>query len=132
MLSIKNKTIQVLLISSALFCFSNIANAVELTGCAAKKEDINHQIKMAQMHNNEHRVLGLMEALKETEANCTEDALLQKRLKNITDKQQKVDQRLAELKETQNSGRLDKIQKKQRKLDAAKDELAIAKAELNR
>lgn len=132
MLLNKNTIISSLVIVPALFIASHSVAAAELTGCAAKKQDITRQIEYARAHNNQHRVNGLTTALQEVEANCTDASLQKERQQKIAEKQEKVNERTAELKEAQDSGRQDKIAKKQQKLAEAKEELAAAQAELSR
>lgn len=132
MLLMKNTIISSLVIAPALFIASHSAAAAELTGCAAKKQEISRQIDQARAHNNQHRVNGLTTALEEVEANCTDASLLKERQQKVAEKQQKVNERMAELKEVQDAGRQDKVEKKQQKLAEAKEELAEAQAELSR
>jgi len=103
-----------------------------LTGCAAKKDDIQQQIDYAKAHNNSYRIAGLEKALSEVSANCTDASLRADREADVRKKEQKVAEREQELNEAKATGRTDKIQKKQEKLDDAKEELADAKAELNK
>jgi Protein of unknown function (DUF1090) len=103
-----------------------------LTGCAAKKADIEQQIDYAKAHNNSHRVAGLEKALAEVSANCTDASLRAQREADVRKKEQKVTEREQELTEAQGSGRADKIKKKQEKLEDAKEELNAAKAELDK
>ncbi|MDX6018819.1 DUF1090 domain-containing protein [Scandinavium sp. V105_16] len=106
--------------------------AAGLTGCAAKKADIEQQIDYAKAHNNSYRVAGLEKALAEVTANCTDASLRADREADVRKKEQKVAEREQELNEAKASGRADKIEKKQEKLNDAKDELAQAKDELNK
>ncbi|SNY62404.1 DUF1090 domain-containing protein [Enterobacter sp. CC120223-11] len=103
-----------------------------LTGCAAKKAEIQQQIDYAKAHNNSYRIAGLEKALAETSANCTDASLRAEREADVRKKEQKVAEREQELNEAKASGRNDKIAKKQEKLEDAKEELAEAKAELNK
>ncbi len=132
MLSIKKTIMSTLVIAPALFSFSTGVSAAELTGCAAKKQEITRQLEYARTHNNQHRVNGLTTALAEVEAHCTDASLQKERQQKVAEKQEKVNERQAELKEAQSSGRSDKVAKKQQKLDEAKEELAAAQAELQR
>jgi hypothetical protein len=104
----------------------------DLTGCAAKKADIQQQIDYAKAHNNSYRIAGLEKALSEVSANCTDASLRAEREDDVRKKEQKVAEREQELTEAKATGRADKIQKKQEKLDEAEHELADAKAELNK
>lgn len=132
MLLNKNTIMSSLVIVPALFISSHSVAAAELTGCAAKKQEITRQLEYARTHNNQHRVNGLTTALEEVEAHCTDASLQKERQQKVAEKQEKVNERQAELKEAQASGRSDKVAKKQQKLDEAKEELAAAQAELQR
>lgn len=132
MLLNKNTIMSSLVIVPALFISSHSVAAAELTGCAAKKQEITRQLEYARAHNNQHRVNGLTTALEEVEAHCTDASLQKERQQKVAEKQEKVNERQAELKEAQASGRSDKVAKKQQKLDEAKEELAAAQAELQR
>lgn len=101
-----------------------------LTGCAAKKDDIQQQIDYAKAHNNSYRLSGLEKALSEVSAHCTDASLRAEREADVAKKEQKVAEREQELAEAKATGRPDKIQKKQEKWDDAKRELADAKASL--
>lgn len=114
---------------AVLFCSNSFA-ASNLTGCAAKKDEITKQIAAAKTHGNTSRVSGLTTALQEVNDHCTDELLLRGRQDKVAEKQRKVSERVEELKDAQNSGRDDKIAKKQSKLDAAKQELVEAQAEL--
>ncbi|HEX4502771.1 MAG TPA: DUF1090 domain-containing protein [Scandinavium sp.] len=103
-----------------------------LTGCAAKKDEIQQQLDYAKKYNNSGQIAGLEKALKEVNANCTDASLRAEREADVREKEQKVTEREQELTEAKATGRSDKIQKKQEKLDDAKEELADAKAELNK
>lgn len=103
-----------------------------LTGCAAKKAEIQQQIDYAKAHDNSYRVAGLEKALAETSAHCTDASLRADREADVRKKEQKVAERQQELAEAKASGRSDKIAKKQEKLEDAQQELAEAKAELTK
>lgn len=103
-----------------------------LTGCAAKKANIERQLDYAKSHGNSYRVAGLEKALAETSAHCTDASLRADRESDVRKKEQKVAERQQELNEAKASGRSDKIAKKQAKLEDAKEELAEAKAELTK
>jgi len=125
----KNTTLALLLLAlPALPAFAQS----NLTGCAAKKDDIQQQIDYAKTHNNSYRIAGLEKALSEVNANCSDASLRADREADVRKKEQKVAEREQELTEAKATGHTDKIQKKQEKLVDAKEELADAKAELNK
>ncbi len=63
-----------LLLGLALFPFSGSLMAAESL-CQQKEQDIQHEIAMAQQHNNQRRVNGLERAFTEVRANCSDDKL---------------------------------------------------------
>ncbi len=104
----------------------------ELTGCAAKKHEIQQQIDYAKTDGNERRVRGLEKALAEVNDNCTDESLLRERQIKVQEKERTVSERITELEEAKETGRRDKINNKQKKLEEAKQELAEAKAALRK
>lgn len=110
--------------------FTLSAHANGLTGCAAKKADIEQQLAQAKNHNNAGQIKGLTKALAEVNANCTDASLMAERNAKITEKERKVAERQTELNQAQASGRADKIAKKQHKLAEAEQELKAAQGML--
>lgn len=104
----------------------------QLTGCAAKEQDIKQQIEQAHKHNNQHRVDGLQKALREVREHCTDESLHRERLSDVHEKEHEVKQRLRDLDEAKKSGNPQKIEKRNKKLKEARQELADAKAELSK
>lgn len=111
---------------------ASAAEQSELTGCAAKQYDIEKQIDYARTHGNQHRIAGLETALAEVKASCTESGLLAERQEKVREKERKVAERMAELKQAQETGSHDKIMKKQKKLAEAQEELGAAQHALSR
>lgn len=105
---------------------SFVQAASELTGCAAKKADIEQQLKYANQHNNMARVAGLEKALREVESHCTDSSLLKQRQEKVAAKKEDVQKREQELAQAQIEGRASKIEKRQQKLAEAREELQEA------
>ncbi|MGX5028149.1 DUF1090 domain-containing protein [Enterobacter asburiae] len=103
-----------------------------LTGCAAKRQNIEQQIRQAETHENSYRVEGLKKAYAEVVATCTDASLRKEREADVRKKQQKVSEREQELQQANASGRPDKIAKKRAKLEEARAELLAAEAELTK
>ncbi|WP_431140490.1 DUF1090 domain-containing protein [Enterobacter mori] len=103
-----------------------------LTGCAAKRENIEQQIRYAETHGNAYRVEGLKKAYAEVVANCSDESLKKEREADVLKKQQKLIEREQEREEANASGRTDKIAKKQAKLEEARAELKEVEAELSK
>ncbi|HIE5387248.1 TPA: DUF1090 domain-containing protein [Enterobacter cancerogenus] len=116
---------------AASFSTSTLA-ADSLSGCAAKKQNVQQQIDQAKKYGNTHRVAGLEKAYSEIEENCTDASLEKAREEKVSEKEQKVAEREQELREAKASGRSDKIAKKEKKLEEARDELKEARADLNK
>lgn len=111
--------------------FSALADDA-LTGCAAKRHNIEQQIRQAETHENSYRLDGLKKAYAEVVATCTDASLKKEREADIRKKQQKVSEREQELQDANASGRTDKIAKKRAKLEEARAELLAAEAELTK
>ncbi|MGC0915012.1 DUF1090 domain-containing protein [Pantoea agglomerans] len=106
--------------------------ASDLTGCAAKKQEIETQLSFARQHNNTHQVAGLEKALSEVNQNCTESSLLKQGQEKVAEKKLKVQEREQELAKAKAEGRsASKIQKREDKLADARQELKEAEQALH-
>lgn len=123
---------KILIILSTIIIPFTAVNAEKPTGCAAKKQNIETQIKYAKDAGNTNRVRGLEKALAETNAHCTDTNLTQQRQQKINEKERKVQKRQQELNEAKSKNDAQKIAKKQKKLAEAQTELNEAKRNLNR
>ncbi|AFJ48490.1 DUF1090 domain-containing protein [Shimwellia blattae] len=112
--------------------YSYAAHAEALTGCAAKRAEIENQIAYAKAHNNHHQVAGLEAALNETRLHCTEAGLLRERQQKVAEKERKVAEREAELTNAIETGSAKKITRKKKKVAEAQEELQEAKDALER
>lgn len=111
---------------------SALAATPVATGCEAKRQDIEQQLRYARSQGNDHRAAGLEKALSEVKTHCTEDGLRAEREADVRKKTLKVQEREQELAEARADGRTEKIAKKQEKLDEARAELDEARAKLAR
>ncbi|EQA6242196.1 DUF1090 domain-containing protein [Enterobacter ludwigii] len=111
---------------------SALAATPVATGCEAKRQDIEQQLRYARTQGNDHRAAGLEKALSEVKTHCTEDGLRAEREADVRKKTLKVQEREQELAEARADGRTEKIAKKQEKLDEARAELDEARAKLAR
>jgi uncharacterized protein HemX len=123
---------KIFLILSAVFIPLTAVNAGTPTGCAAKKQNIEAQLKYAKDAGNTNQVRGLEKALAETNAHCTDANLTKQRQQKINEKERKVQKRQQELNEAKSKNDAQKIAKKQKKLAEAQTELNEAKRDLNR
>ncbi|EGJ5260342.1 DUF1090 domain-containing protein [Salmonella enterica subsp. enterica serovar Typhimurium] len=112
--------------------FSLNTSAADLTGCAAKRADIENQLQYAREHNNSHQITRLQVALDKNKTNCTDAALSLERQHKIAEKQRKVAEREQELAIAGETGDQKQIKQKEKKLTKAKEELAEAQSLLTR
>lgn len=126
----KNQSIIAVIVTMGISLSAQAEEA--LTGCAAKRYNIEQQIRQAETHENSYRVKGLKKAYAEIVATCTDASLTKEREADVLKKQQKVIEREQELQEANASGRADKIAKKQAKLNESRADLQEAEAELKK
>ncbi|MFI8482707.1 DUF1090 domain-containing protein [Pseudomonas sp. NPDC078700] len=103
-----------------------------LTGCAAKKQDIQKQIEFAKAHGNSDQQAGLEKALSEVNEHCTDDSLKKDREKDVLDAKHEVSEREADLDKAMKKGDIDKINKRKEKLAESRKELQEALQELDK
>jgi Protein of unknown function (DUF1090). len=77
-----------------------------------KKQNIERQLSYAKAHNNAYRVSGLEKALSEVESGCSDTSLERSRAEKVSEKQRKVSEREAELREAKETGDAEKVAKK--------------------
>ena len=97
--------------------------APELTGCAAKRQEISTQIEHAKAAGNSSQQAGLEKALSEVNANCTDAGLLKEQEKKVLDAKREVSRRQADLDKATSKGDPDKINKRKDKLAESRKEL---------
>ncbi|RJX83042.1 DUF1090 domain-containing protein [Pseudomonas sp. LS-2] len=97
--------------------------APELTGCAAKRQDISTQIEQAKAAGNSNQQAGLEKALSEVTANCTDAGLLKEQEKKVLDAKREVSRRQADLDKANSKGDPEKINKRKDKLAESRKEL---------
>lgn len=107
-------------------------DAPELTGCAAKKQDIINQIEQAKSHGNADQQAGLEKALSEVTANCTDASLKKERENKVLDAKHEVSKRQADLDKAMKKGDPEKINKRKDKLAESRKELQEAVDELDK
>ncbi|BBP80801.1 hypothetical protein PHLH8_04430 [Pseudomonas sp. Pc102] len=123
-----------LLLLTAGLALAGIAHATEAppTGCAAKRQALEARIEQARVHGNDAQVAGLQKALDEVTAHCTDAGLRQQREDAIAKHRAEVREREADLREARAKGDVEKIAKREAKLDEARRELNAAEAQLQR
>lgn len=108
---------------------THVANAKSLTGCDAKRAQLQQQINYAKQQGNVHQVRGLQRALKANHANCDDESLKNKAQDKIKDKQADIRELNVDLQKARSEGDQKKIREKQQKLRDAKRDLQIAQRE---
>jgi rubrerythrin len=107
----------------ALTLVSLSAGAWAVSPCQEKAKDIQREISYAEKHHNQNRINGLKKALDEVNAHCSDRQVLADHQKKIARQKDEVTERRQELNEAKQKGDADKIDKRERKLREAQDEL---------
>jgi hypothetical protein len=97
--------------------------ASQLSGCAAKRQDITTQIENAKAAGNASQQAGLEKALSEMNANCTDADLLKQQEQKVLDAKREVSRRQADLNKAMSKGDPEKIDKRKDKLAESRKEL---------
>ena len=100
-----------------------------LTGCAAKKADIQQQIDKSI---NPFEKAGLEKALSEVNEHCTDAGLKKEREQKVLDARHEVTQRTKDLDKAMKKGDAEKINKRKDKLAESKKELQQALDDLEK
>jgi hypothetical protein len=103
-----------------------------LTGCAAKRDEIQQQIEQAKAAGNSAQQAGLETALTQVKSNCTDEQLEKSREQKVLDAQHEVKKRENELQKAMSKGDPEKIDSRKNKLAEARKELDEAKKQLER
>ena len=106
--------------------------APELTGCAAKKQNIANQIEQAKSQGNSDQQAGLEKALEEVNAHCTDASLKKERENKVLDARHEVSKRQADLEKAMKKGDPEKINKRKDKLAESRKELQDALDEVDK
>lgn len=109
--------------------FSSDESCVEKTGCELKKCELGVQIIAAEKAKNKRQVVGLNKALDAINRDCSEATIKEHHSAKIMEKEKEITARTKDLEGAQASGKKDKIAKRIKKLEEAKDELLKLKAE---
>lgn len=122
------------IISTLLFTFSFIgfaqSNCKDLKGCERKLCELNIKLTAAKKTGNQNQIKGVQDAISKTKKNCTTKTVNNDLDKKVKKKQQKVNERTADLNEAvKDKESKEKIDKKRKKLNEAKAELNKALAE---
>ena len=123
-----------IILSTLLFTFSFIgfaqSNCKDLKGCERKLCELNIKLAAAKKAGNQNQIKGVQDAISQTKKNCTTKTVNNDLDKKVKEKQQKVNERTADLNEAiKGKESKEKIDKKRKKLDEAKAELNKALAE---
>jgi hypothetical protein len=104
----------------------------ELTGCAAKRQDLSTQIEQAKAQGNSDQQAGLEKALSEVTAHCTDAALKKERENKALDAKHEVSRRQTDLEKAMKKGDSEKINTLKDKLANSRKELQEALDELDK
>ncbi|MCC9061866.1 DUF1090 family protein [Flavobacterium piscisymbiosum] len=127
-------TLKTKILSIAFFTFSIIgfaqSNCTTLKGCERKLCELNTKLAAAKKAGNQNQIKGVEDAIAQTKKNCTTKTVNKDLDKKVKEKQQKVNERTADLNEAiKNNESKEKIDKKKKKLSEAKADLNKALAE---
>lgn len=113
----------------ALISFPGMGSASDdfAGGCKRKEQAIETKMEYARKHGNQEQFRGLEEALSQVRRWCSDGSLRAKAELKVLEKQDKVQERQADLDKAVAEGKGEKKRAKlQRKLSEAKEELAEA------
>ncbi|PIF59231.1 DUF1090 domain-containing protein [Flavobacterium plurextorum] len=122
------------ILSTLLLAFSFMgfaqSNCKDLKGCERKLCELNIKLAAAKKAGNQNQIKGVQDAISQTKKNCTTKTVNNDLDKKVKEKQQKVNERTADLNEAiKGKESKEKIDKKRKKLDEAKAELNKALTE---
>lgn len=123
---------KILLIAFFAFSFIGFAqsNCTTLKGCERKLCELNTKLTAAKKAGNQSQIKGVEDAIAQTKKNCTSKTVNKDLDKKVNEKQQKVNERTADLNEAiKDRESQEKIDKKRKKLNEAKADLNKALAE---
>lgn len=121
-------TLKTRILSVLFFTFSFIgfaqSNCATLKGCERKLCELNTKLVAAKKAGNKNQIKGVQDAISQTKKNCTTKTVNSNFDKKVKEKQQKVNEKAADLNEAINKNESEeKISKKRKKLTEAQDEL---------
>lgn len=127
-------TLKTKILSIAFFAISFIGfsqtNCATLKGCERKLCELNTKLAAAKKAGNQNQIKGVEDAISKTKKNCTTKTVTTDLDKKVKEKQQKVNERTADLNEAiKDKESKEKIDKKRKKLDEAKADLNKALTE---
>ncbi|WP_402721009.1 DUF1090 family protein [Janthinobacterium rivuli] len=124
-----SKTALALLLAFAASAAASAADT-QLAGCAAKRESIRSELRLAQEQGLADKVAGLTRALDEVNAHCRDNTLVERHNKKIVKAQAKVNQTERSLRLAQEANKQPKkIAKLEGKLEKARADLAALQAQ---
>jgi predicted RNase H-like nuclease (RuvC/YqgF family) len=126
-------TLKTKILSVAFFAISFIgfaqSNCKDLKGCERKLCELNIKLTAAKKAGNQNQIKGVEDAISQTKKNCTTKTVNNDLDKKVKEKQQKVNERTADLNEAiKDKESKEKIDKKRKKLDEEKADLNKALA----
>jgi len=106
--------------------------APQLTGCAAKRQDISARIELAKANGNSDHQAGLENALSEVSTTCADASLLKQLEQKVLEAKHDVSRRQSDLTKAMSKGDPDKINKRKDKLAESRKDLHDAQVELEK
>lgn len=104
----------------------------ELTGCAAKRQDLSTRIEQAKVDGSSDQQADLEKALSEVTTHCTDATLKKERENKVLDAKHEVSRRQTDLEKAMKKGDSEKINKLKDKLAKSRKELQDALDELDK
>jgi hypothetical protein len=127
-MNLKTKILSVVLFTISFIGFAQ-SNCKDLKGCKRKLCELNTKLVAAKKAGNQSQIKGVEDAISQTKKNCTTKTVNNDLDKKVNEKQQKVNERTADLnKAIKDQESKEKIDKKRKKLNEAKAELNKAVA----
>lgn len=105
-----------LIVAATLWSQAALAQPAAPLTCEAKRADIARDLEHAKANNQKQRVRGLEKALRETQANCSDDKLRREHEARVVRQEKKVAERERDLDKARAEGKADKIATREAKL----------------
>jgi hypothetical protein len=128
-MTFKSKILSITFFAISFIGFAQ-TNCATLKGCERKLCELNTKLTAAKKAGNQNQIKGVEDAISKTKKNCTTKTVNNDLDKKVKEKQQKVNEKTADLnKAIKDNESKEKIDKKKKKLDEAKADLKKALAE---
>ena len=102
-----------------------------LNGCERKFCEIEKQLNIAQEKGNKRKAAGLRKSLDNAKEHCTDNGLKEDLIREIEETQKDITEYESDLKEAEEYGKKDKVNKYQVKIEEKKNKIKILEDELS-